>query len=330
LTAGGRANYAARAVAADGFASGGAMRIDLTGQVAIVTGAGGGLGRAHALLLAERGAKVVVNDLGSATDGRGGSVSAAESVVREIEARGGQAVANGASVTDWKQIEDMVAATMERWGRVDILVNNAGILRDKTFAKMSLDDFRAVVDVHLMGAVNCTKAVWEIMRRQSYGRIVMTTSSSGLYGNFGQSNYGAAKLALVGFMQTLGLEGAKYNVHVNCLAPTAATRMLEGLLPKEELDLLEPGVVSPALLALVGKDAPNRTVLCAGAGAVEQAHITLTRGIFVGQGADAPEQILSRLKDISDRTGELIPENGMTQGAHELAKAGYQRAKGTS
>lgn len=306
------------------------MRIDLTGQVAIVTGAGGGLGRAHALLLAERGAKVVVNDLGSATDGRGGSVSAAESVVREIEARGGQAMANGASVTDWKQIENMVGATVERWGRVDILVNNAGILRDKTFAKMSLDDFRAVVEVHLMGSVHCTKAVWELMRQQSYGRIVMTTSSSGLYGNFGQSNYGAAKLALVGFMQTLALEGAKYNVHVNCLAPSAATRMLEGLLPKEELDLLDPAAVSPALLALVAKDAPNRTILCAGAGAVERANITMTRGIFVGRGDDAPEQILSRLADVSDRADESIPENGMLQSAHELAKAGYRRAKGTT
>ena len=302
------------------------MRIDLTGQVAIVTGAGGGLGRAHALLLAERGAKVVVNDLGSAADGRGGSISAAENVVREIEARGGQSVANGASVTDWNQIQDMVAATVERWGRVDILVNNAGILRDKTFAKMSLDDFRGVLDVHLMGAVHCTKAVWEVMRRQNYGRIVMTTSSSGLYGNFGQSNYGAAKMALVGLMQTLGLEGAKYNIHVNCLAPTAATRMLEGLMPQEMLELLEPRVVSPALLALVGKEAPNRTVLCAGAGGIERANITLTRGIFVGDGEDAPEHILSRLDDISDRTDERVPENGAVQGAHELEKARRESA----
>ncbi|HVY79357.1 MAG TPA: SDR family NAD(P)-dependent oxidoreductase [Steroidobacteraceae bacterium] len=307
------------------------MKIDLTGQVAIVTGAGGGLGRAHALLLAERGAKVVVNDLGSAADGRGGSLSAAESVVREIQARGGQAVANGASVTDWKQIDEMVADTVKRWGRVDILVNNAGILRDKTFAKMSLDDFRAVVEVHLMGSVYCTKAVWELMRGQNYGRIVMTTSSSGLYGNFGQSNYGAAKLALVGFMQTLGLEGAKYNVHVNCLAPSAATRMLDGLLPEEELKLLDPAAVSPALLALVAKEAPNRAILCAGAGGVERAHITLTRGIFVGRSEDAPEQILARLAEISDRTDESIPENGMLQSAHELAKAGYRRGqKGTT
>lgn len=302
------------------------MRIDLTGQVAIVTGAGAGLGRAHALLLAERGARVVVNDLGSNTDGRGGSGSAAEAVVREIQARGGQALANSASVTDWTQVQAMVAAAVSEWGRVDILVNNAGILRDKTFAKMSLDDFRAVVEVHLMGSVHCSKAVWELMRQQNYGRIVMTTSSSGLYGNFGQSNYGAAKLALVGFMQTLGLEGIKSNIHVNCLAPTAATRMLEGLMSKDMLERLDPQMVSPALLALVGRGAPSRTVLCAGAGAVERANITLTRGIVAGRGDDAPEQILGRMNEISDRAGELVPETGSFQGAHELGKVGYRPA----
>jgi NAD(P)-dependent dehydrogenase (short-subunit alcohol dehydrogenase family) len=302
------------------------MRIDLTGQVAIVTGAGAGLGRAHALLLAERGARVVVNDLGSNTDGRGGSGSAAEAVVREIQARGGQALANSASVTDWTQVQAMVAAAVSEWGRVDILVNNAGILRDKTFAKMCLDDFRAVVEVHLMGSVHCSKAVWELMRQQNYGRIVMTTSSSGLYGNFGQSNYGAAKLALVGFMQTLGLEGIKNNIHVNCLAPTAATRMLEGLMSKDMLERLEPRMVSPALLALIGKEAPNRTVLCAGAGAVERAYITLTRGIVAGYVDDAPEQILGRLNEISDRAGELVPETGSFQGAYELGKVGDRPA----
>ena len=220
----------------------------------------------------------------------------------------------------------MVAAVVARWGRVDILVNNAGILRDKTFAKMSLDDFRAVVEVHLMGSVHCSKAVWELMRQQNYGRIVMTTSSSGLYGNFGQSNYGAAKLALVGFMQTLGLEGIKNNIHVNCLAPTAATRMLEGLMSKDMLERLDPRMVSPALLALVGKEAPNRTILCAGAGAVERAHITLTRGIVAGHGDDAPEQILGRMNEISDRDGELVPESGSFQGAYELGKIGYRPA----
>ena len=299
------------------------MKIDLTGRVAIVTGAGGGLGRAHALLLARRGAKLVVNDLGSATDGTGESLSAAQRVVDEIVANGGEAMANSASVTDYEQVEKMVADAVSQWGRVDILVSNAGILRDKTFAKMELEDFRAVLEVHLMGAVNCSKAVWDLMREQNYGRIVMTTSSTGLYGNFGQANYGAAKMALVGLMQTLALEGAKYNVRVNCIAPTAATRMLEGLLPKDMLDLMVPEAVSPAMLALVSEDAPTRTIFCAGSGSVEQAHITLTKGIFPGYGDDAPEKILSRLSDIGDRTGEIIPAAGSEQGQLELKNAGY-------
>lgn len=300
--------------------------VDLGGRVAIVTGAGGGLGREHALLLARRGAKVLVNDLGGATDGTGGSLSAAEKVVSEIKMAGGEAIANGASVTDYAAVEAMVGEAVAKWGRVDILVNNAGILRDRTFAKMDLADFRAVVDVHLMGAVHCTKAVWDLMREQGYGRIVMTTSSSGLYGNFGQSNYGAAKLALVGLMQTLGLEGEKYNVRVNCLAPTAATRMMEGLLPQPMLDALAPDQVSPAVLALVSEEAPNRTILCAGAGSFEQANITLTAGIFVGQRDDAAEQLLARRAELSNREGEIVPERGGVQGEVELRNAGFQLA----
>jgi NAD(P)-dependent dehydrogenase (short-subunit alcohol dehydrogenase family) len=299
------------------------MTIDLTGRVAIITGAGGGLGREHALLLASRGAKVVVNDLGGATDGTGGSLSAAQKVVSEIEAMGGEALANGASVTDFAEVEAMIATAVERWGKVDILVNNAGILRDRTFAKMDLADFRAVVDVHLMGAVNCTKAVWEMMREQNYGRVVMTTSSSGLYGNFGQSNYGAAKMALVGLMQTLGLEGEKYDVRVNCLAPTAATRMLEGLLPQPMLDALSPDRVSPAVLALVSEDAPNRKIICAGGGSFEQANVTLTPGLFIGDGADAAEQIMGRYDVLAAREGEVIPHSGSVQGQVELANAGF-------
>src|SRR5271154_1351316 len=209
------------------------MTIRFDGRVAIVTGAGNGLGRAHALGLAERGAKVVVNDFGGARDGTGGSSEAADKVVAEIKAAGGEAIAAACSVPDEAGVKAMVEAAVSTWGRVDILVNNAGILRDKTFAKMEIADFRAVLDVHLMGAVHCTKAVWEIMRAHNSGRIVLPTSSSGLYGNFGQSNYGAAKMALVGLMQTLSLEGAKHNIHVNCLAPTAATRMTEGLMPAD-------------------------------------------------------------------------------------------------
>ena len=294
------------------------MRFD--GRVAIVTGAGGGLGREHALGLAKRGAKVVVNDLGGARDGSGGSATAAEAVVAEIIASGGEAMANAASVTDFVAVEAMVAAAMEKWGRVDILVNNAGVLRDKTFAKMGLDDFRFVMDVHLMGAVHCTKAVWDIMRDANYGRIVMTTSSSGLYGNFGQSNYGAAKMALVGLMQTLSIEGAKNDIRVNCLAPTAHTRMTEDLGARLPLELLGPDTVTPGLLHLVSEEAQSRCILTAGAGGFERAYVTLTQGIRA-VGDDAPEQVAARFAEISDRTGEIVPEMGAAQGIIELTKA---------
>mgnify|MGYP001120084661 FL=1 len=300
--------------------------IDFKGRVAIVTGAGGGLGRQHALALAARGAKVVVNDLGGARDGSGGSVSAAQAVVDEIEAAGGEAIANGASVTDFDAVQAMVKEAVDAWGRVDILVNNAGILRDKSFAKMELADFKLVVDVHLMGAVNCTKAVWALMNEQKYGRIVMTTSSSGLYGNFGQSNYGAAKLALVGLMQTLSIEGAKNDIRVNCLAPTAATRMTEDLFPKEMLEAFRPEAVVPAMLVLAAQDAPNRTILCAGAGTFEAAHITLTQGAWLGIEADTPEQLAARLSEVTERQGEVVPQSGAAQGSNEVAK-GMANAK---
>ncbi|MBP6395621.1 MAG: SDR family NAD(P)-dependent oxidoreductase [Giesbergeria sp.] len=288
------------------------MGIDFTGRVAIVTGAGGGLGREHALALAARGAKVLVNDVGG---------GAAQAVVDEICAAGGQALANGASVTDFVAVQAMVQQAIDAWGRVDVLVNNAGILRDKSFSKMDVDDFRLVLEVHLMGAVHCCKAVWPQMQAQEYGRIVMTTSSTGLYGNFGQSNYGAAKLAQVGLMQTLALEGAKHNIRVNALAPTAHTRMTEGVLPEAMLAALKPGAVVPALLVLAHEDAPTRTILCAGAGSFEAAHITLTQGLYLGAGADVPEQLAARLAQVTDRQGEQVPGSGMAQGMAELQKA---------
>jgi NAD(P)-dependent dehydrogenase (short-subunit alcohol dehydrogenase family) len=297
------------------------MAIDLNNRVAIVTGAGGGLGREHALLLARLGARVVVNDLGSSVSGAGSSISTAQKVVDEITAAGGEAIANGASVTDYAQVESMVRDAMARWGRVDILVNNAGFLRDKSFAKMDLADFRQVVEVHLMGAVNCTKAVWDIMRSQNYGRIVMTTSSSGLYGNFGQSNYGAAKMALVGLMQTLSLEGARNNVRVNCIAPTAGTRMLEGILPDDVLAILTPGSVSPGVAALVSEDAPTRMILCAGGGGFEAAYVTLTEGIFLGRGDQVAHELDARLSEVADRKVEVLPANCMVQGEVEVRKA---------
>ena len=297
------------------------MSIDFTGRVAIVTGAGGGLGRQHALALAKRGAKVLVNDLGSATDGSGGSSAAAGGLVKGNCGAGGEALANGASVTDLAGVEAMVKQAMDAWGRIDILVNNAGILRDKSFSKMDLADFRLVVDVHLMGAVNCTKAVWPIMNEQKYGRIVMTTSSSGLYGNFGQANYGAAKMALVGLMQTLSIEGAKNDIRVNCLAPTAATRMTEGLMPQPVLDALKPEAVVPAMLVLASQQAPNRTILCAGAGTFEAAHITMTSGAFIGSDDDADERLAAQLGEVIDREGSIVPENGGAQGRNEVSKA---------
>jgi NAD(P)-dependent dehydrogenase (short-subunit alcohol dehydrogenase family) len=287
--------------------------IDLNGRVAIVTGAGSGLGRAHARLLAQHGARVVVSDLGAG----------AESLAREIAEAGGHARAFLGSVTDAPRMQEMVAETLECWNRIDILVNNAGILRDKSFTKMSLDDFRLVLEVHLMGAVHCTKAVWEIMRKQHYGRIVMTTSSSGLYGNFGQSNYSAAKMALVGLMRTLALEGAKYDIRVNCIAPTAATQMTEGILPPEQLAMLRPEFVSPAVLALVSEDAPTGTILCAGGGGFEIANITLTEGIHIPGDPPSAETLLARWTEVADRTGEAVPNQGFVQSQHELKKAGF-------
>ncbi|HEX3603907.1 MAG TPA: SDR family NAD(P)-dependent oxidoreductase [Steroidobacteraceae bacterium] len=296
------------------------MKIDLSGRVAVVTGAGGGLGREHALLLARRGAKVVVNDVGGSVGGIGGSSAAAEAVVKEIRDAGGEAVANASSVTDFAAVQAMIEQAVGRWGKVDILVNNAGILRDKSFSKMSLGDFRSVIEVHLMGSVHCTKAVWDHMKEQSYGRIVMTTSSSGLYGNFGQANYGAAKLALVGLMQTLALEGAKYNIRVNCIAPSAGTRMLDGLMSEETLRLLPPSAVSPGVLALVSDDAPSRTILCAGGGSYEQAHITLTHGIHAGADERAAERVAASWQAIADRAREEVPAAGIGQSQLELQK----------
>ena len=302
------------------------LRFD--GRVAIVTGAGGGLGRSHALQLAARGAKVLVNDLGSARDGGGGSSAAAEAVVAEIRAAGGVAMANGASVTDPAGVQAMVDQVMAEWGRIDILVNNAGILRDKSFSKMTLDDFRLVVDVHLMGSFYTTKVVWDIMKAQGYGRVIFTTSSSGLFGNFGQANYGAAKMAVVGLMQTLSLEGEKYNVRVNCLAPTAATRMTEDLMPPAVLALLTPERVSPGVVFLASEEAPTRTILCAGAGGFATSHITLTEGTVVLEGADAAEQVAARFAQIDDRAGEIVPGSGSAQTQNQLAQVMAVRAGG--
>ena len=265
------------------------MSISFNDQVAIVTGAGGGLGRCHALELARRGAKVVVNDLGGAMDGSGGSSEAAESVVAEIKAIGGEAIANGGSVSDRSGAQSMVDDAMNAWGRVDVLINNAGILRDKSFSKMTLDDFEMVVNVHLLGAAYCSHVVWPIMREQNYGRILMTTSPSGLYGNFGQTNYGAAKMGQVGLMNSMKIEGAKNNIHTNSIAPVAATRMTENLMPEEVLEKLGPELVTPAAIFLVSEDAPNGVILQAQGGQYSLAAVVENSGVNLGVDATADD-----------------------------------------
>ena len=298
------------------------MAIRFDGRVAIVTGAGNGLGRSHALGLAARGAKVVVNDLGVDRSGQGSSRSAAEAVAEEIRAAGGEAIADGANVTRADEVQAMVDAAMKKWGRVDILVNNAGILRDKTLQKMSLDEFRLVIDVHLTGSAVCTKAVWELMREQKYGRVVMTTSSSGLYGNFGQSNYGAAKMGVVGFMNTLHLEGAKYNIRVNSLAPTAFTRMTADLgVPEAALELLTPESVTTGLLFLVSEEAPSRTILCAGAGGFARTVIYETDGIHLRPEDRTPENVARLFAQISAPEGQRELIQGSEQSTKFIGKA---------
>jgi len=297
------------------------MTIRYDGKVAIVTGAGQGLGRSHALALAERGARVVVNDLGGAKDGTGGSSEAAKAVVAEIEAAGGEAVANGANVAKFDEVQAMVQQAMDAWGRVDILVNNAGILRDKSFGKGSMEDFRLVLDVHLLGTVYCTKAVWDIMKAQAYGRIVVTTSSSGLYGNFGQANYGSAKMGVIGMMNTLAQEGAKYDIRINALAPTAGTRMTEGLMPEKAFELLTPETVTPAVLYLVSEDSPARTILAAGAGSYAVAKIVETEGRWLPEAEQTPEGIAAHWDEITATAGERALNAGFEQTAKMLTQA---------
>lgn len=288
----------------------------LDGRIGIVTGAAQGLGRAHALALAQAGAKVVVNDL---------SADAASAVCQEIAAAGGEALPVGGSVTDVPAVEALVARTLETFGKIDFLVNNAGILRDKSFAKADLADFRLILEVHLMGSVNCTRAVWAHMRDRGYGRIVFTTSSSGLYGNFGQSAYSAAKMGLVGLMQTLALEGQRNGIHVNCIAPSAATQMTGALLPAEDLAEMGPECVSPAIVVLASEGAPTKRIVLAGAGSFEEANVTMTQGLYVGPRADAAEVLLANWDRVADRTDERVLATGFEQYQNEVASARRDR-----
>ncbi len=296
------------------------MRIEFKDRVAIVTGAGGGLGRSHALELARRGVKVVVNDLGGSVDGTGGGSTMADDVVAEIIAAGGQAIANGANVTKEDEVQAMVDEAIAKWGHVDILVNNAGILRDKSFSKMTMADWKLVVDVHLHGSATCTKAVWNHMKERGYGRIVMTTSSSGMYGNFGQTNYGAAKAGLSGFMRTLCLEGAKYDIRVNTLSPTARSRMTENLMPEEVLEKLTVESVTAALVYLVCDDAPNRMILCAGAGGYSETKVFETKGVVLRESDQTAENVAKHIDIIRDTNGQEEFTNGGQQGAKFLGR----------
>ena len=299
------------------------MSLDFTDKVVIVTGAGGGLGKSHALDFARRGAKVVVNDLGGSVDGSAGTSEAAQGVVDEILAAGGTAIANGSSVTDDAGVANMISQTMDAFGRIDVLVNNAGVLRDKSFAKMEIDDFTFVVDVHLFGTLKPTKAVWPIMKEQGYGRIMVTSSSSGLYGNFGQANYGAAKMGVVGFINTLKLEGQKDNIHINALAPVAWTRMTSNLMPPEMEEMLKPEQVTPAVVFMCSENAPTGKIICAGAGAFASAHIVETRGMYLGADPSA-EQVAENWEQISkidDQAEALFQGGDQTRRFFELIQA---------
>ena len=280
-------------------------------QVVIVTGAGGGLGRAHALLFAKHGAKVVVNDLGGSTHGEGANASAADKVVAEIKAAGGEAVANHDSVTDGGKI---VQCALDSFGRVDVVVNNAGILRDKSFVKMEDADWDLVYKVHVEGAYKVTHAAWPHLREQNFGRVIFTASTSGIYGNFGQSNYGMAKLGLYGLTRTLAIEGRKNNVLVNAIAPTGGTRMTEGLIPPQVFEQLKPELVSPLVVFLGSEQCQDTGGLYeVGGGWVGKVRWERSLGAgFDPRTGFSPEDVAASWKQIGDFEGAVHPDDNVT------------------
>ena len=296
--------------------------IEFKNRVAIVTGAGGGLGKTHALELAKRGCKVVINDLGGAVDGTGGSISAAEEVANHINASGGEAIADGANVTKPHEVAAMVKAATDKWGRVDIMINNAGILRDKTFHKMTLEDFKAVIDVHLVGSAICTHAVWPLMREQKYGRVIFTSSPSGLHGIFGQANYGAAKAGMIGLMNALTLEGAKYDIKVNLISPSARTRMTEDLgVPEEILKQWTPEAISAAVTYLVSDGAPSRQIISCVGGGYATAHVIETDGVYLPPEKQTPEEIAAHWEEITNRDNIHYYDDSAGPNMNFIAKA---------
>jgi NAD(P)-dependent dehydrogenase (short-subunit alcohol dehydrogenase family) len=292
-------------------------QVDLDGRVAVVTGAGGGLGRSHALVLASRGAKVVVNDLGGSRDGSGAGSDMADAVVAEIVADGGEAVANYDSVATVEGGRAIVASAVDTFGRIDIVVNNAGILRDSSFLKLDADALDLVLKVHLYGAFNVTHAAWPYLKDQGYGRVVSTASGSGLYGNFGQSNYSAAKMGIVGLTRTLAIEGAKYGINANAIAPIAASRMTEDVMPPQLLERIQPEHVSPVVAYLASE-------VCTDSGRIYSVGGGYVARVAIVEGAGTAFQEVPTPEDIAERW-EAINAVGLTDGAGEFTHGVFEQ-----